>query len=90
MNTICKPRQECMLTISPDGTLSFLWDDTLAPLLNLGSSTIRRASYVEPEGVAWTADLHPVGGPTLGPFNLRKEALDAEADWLLQHHLNKA
>ena len=31
---------------------------------------------------AWTADMSPVGGPILGPFSFRYEALKAERDWL--------
>ena len=56
--------------------------------LSLGTVNIRRASHVEPttEG-RWTADLSPVGGPMLGPFALRSEALDAEQQWLLHHWL---
>jgi hypothetical protein len=36
---------------------------------------------VHPEG--WQlADLTPVGGPLLGPFEKRRKALDAEVGWL--------
>ena len=34
-----------------------------------------------PDG-RWTADLGPAGGPVLGPFPRRSEALDAERAWL--------
>ncbi|WP_242687916.1 hypothetical protein [Alienimonas californiensis] len=48
-----------------------------------------RASHVEPaDGGVWTADLSPSGGPVLGPFPLRSEALTAEADWLIRKLLN--
>lgn len=30
----------------------------------------------------WWADMIPVGGPVLGPFNSRDEALEAEVGWL--------
>jgi len=30
----------------------------------------------------WTADMAPVGGPLLGPFKLRADALAAEREWL--------
>lgn len=30
----------------------------------------------------WWADLLPVGGPVLGPYNTNTEALQAEVDWL--------
>ena len=69
--------------ISPEGQLEFVWDDRLQGLLGLGRAQIRRASHVEPtpEG-EWTADLGPSGGPMLGPFRLRQEALEAERRWL--------
>lgn len=36
-------------------------------------------------GSGWTADLSPVGGPKLGLFQTRTEALQAEFDWLEQN-----
>lgn len=68
-----------------DGSLVYLWDDRLQPLGELGAVSIRRASHVEPDGGGWTADLAPVGGPRLGPFRLRAEALAAERRWLHRH-----
>ncbi len=49
----------------------------------LGKKKIRRASHVEPneEGM-WTADMKPSGGPILGPYEKRSEALRAEVEWL--------
>ena len=79
------PKQEFTLSIAPDGELRFLFDDALAPLLDLGEASIQRASYVEPIGTQWYADLSPVGGEVLGPFELRSDALAAEAIWLLEH-----
>jgi len=35
----------------------------------------------------WWADLTPVGGPVLGPFDMRDDALIEEKAWLLQHNL---
>jgi hypothetical protein len=53
------------------------------PLETLGSPRIARASRVEPDDRGrWTADLGPVGGPVLGPFAHRSEALEAERAWL--------
>src|SRR5258708_1421057 len=82
-----RPDKECVLSIKPDGRITFLFEDTLVPLLALGDASIRRASHVEPSGTEWTADLAPVEGPTLGPFPLRSTALAAERQWLLDHDL---
>jgi len=72
--------------VRPDGTVEFLYEDGLRPLLELGPVTITRASHVEPtRDGRWTADLSPRGGPLLGPFTLRQEALDAERAWLEAH-----
>ncbi len=55
-------------------------------LSQLGHMAIRRASHVEPDGAGrWWADLTPIGGPTLGPFDRRNEALVAELAWLEEH-----
>jgi hypothetical protein len=76
------------LRVNPDGTLMFLYDDALLSLLNEGEGQIRRASYVEPnKNSQWEADLSPVGGPVLGPFVSREEALSAEVYWLRQNYL---
>ncbi len=75
------------LLIQPDGTVRAIYDETI-PLAALGSVDIQRASHVEPTTDGrWTADLSPVGGPKLGPFAHRSEALDAEQQWLLRHWL---
>ena len=56
-------------------------------LTSLGSLSIRRASYVEPDADGqWWADLSPMDGPKLGPFHWRSEALEAEVAWL-EHFL---
>ena len=52
----------------------------------LGKLQITRASHVEPDSDGnWWADMGPVGGPVLGPFGTRGEALQAERGWLLGH-----
>ena len=65
-----------ILTITPAGDVQFIWDDQLQPLLELGEPEVRRASHVEPtDNGRWMADLSLVGGPVLGPFRFRQEAL---------------
>jgi hypothetical protein len=75
------------LVVAPDGTLKAIYDEAI-DLARLGRLAIRRASHVEPtpDG-CWQADLSPVAGPVLGPFNRRSEALEAERAWLEQHWL---
>lgn len=65
------------------GVMRAIYDDDLAPLLNNGQFSIERASHVEPthDGL-WTADMSPVNGPVLGPFNSRAAALEAEREFL--------
>ena len=72
--------------IRPDGTLHLVYGDAVRGLLALGRAAIRRASHVEPtpEG-RWTADLGPMAGPVLGPFETRAAALEAEHTWLVHH-----
>src|SRR6058998_3801474 len=81
-------RMPASIFVRPDGTVEFLYEDGLRPLLELGHATIVRASRVEPAPDGrWTADLSPCRGPLLGPFTLRQEALDAERAWLEVHLL---
>lgn len=72
-----------------DGVVTYVYDDALVGLGEaLGVATVTRASHVEPApgpGVAWTADMAPSGGPVLGPFPTRAEALAAERAWLTKH-----
>jgi hypothetical protein len=75
------------LVIDSGGTVRALYSEEIE-LARLGTLHITRASRVEPtQGGRWTADLSPVGGPLLGPFPRRSEALTAEADWLARHWL---
>ena len=57
-------------------------------LAALGSPVITRASHVEPDQDGlWWADLSPVGGPSLGPYRHRSQALAAEVEWLEDNFL---
>jgi hypothetical protein len=70
------------LVIQSDGTVRYVYDE-LVDLAVLGAMQISRASHVEPdENGRWLADLLPAGGPRLGPFGRRSEALEAEKAWL--------
>lgn len=75
------------IIITPAGAVRCIYSECI-DLAALGSPTITRASYVEPDPQGrWTVDLSPVNGPHLGPFPLRSEALDAEHEWLERHWL---
>jgi len=70
------------LVIEPKGTVRCIYSEQI-DLAAIGSPTITRASHVEPDQQGrWQADLSPVGGPLLGPFVIRSEALAAELVWL--------
>ena len=57
-------------------------------LSELGRLSIQRGSHVEPNADGqWTADMSPVQGPQLGPFDCRTQALEAEVAWLNQYWL---
>jgi hypothetical protein len=75
------------LIVEPTGRVRSIYTETL-DLAALGHPVITRASQVEPgpDG-CWSADLRPVGGPVLGPFDRRSQALEAELAWLEAHWL---
>lgn len=71
------------LVVSADGVARCIYDEAL-DLRALGKLQITRASHVEPDQDGnWWADLGPSGGPVLGPFKNRTEALGAERGWLI-------
>ena len=75
------------LIIQPDGSARCIYSEVIS-LTGLGQATINRASHVEPtKDGTWLADLSPVGGPTLGPFEKRTLALEAEVVWLRENWL---
>lgn len=78
------------LVIDAHGGIRCLYDERI-DLTSLGVPSICRASHVEPDGAGqWWADLAPVHGPSLGPFDVRSQALDAERQWLEDHWLTEA
>jgi hypothetical protein len=73
------------LWIDRCGKIRALYGEAI-DLATLGELAIRRASRVEPDRQGrWWADLAPMGGPTLGPFARRSQALAAEVAWLERH-----
>ena len=75
------------LVVDPRGTVRAVYAE-LIDLHALGPVRIERASHVEPTPDGrWTADLSPVGGGDLGPFDRRSDAIDAEIGWLETHWL---
>jgi hypothetical protein len=75
------------IVVHPDGTAQCVYSEDIN-LSTLGLLSILRASHVEPTAAGqWLADLSPVGGPTLGPFSQRSQALAAEQAWLAEHWL---
>jgi hypothetical protein len=75
------------LLIDHGGQVRCLYDEAI-DLATLGVMNINRASHVEPDMDGhWWADLGPVHGPILGPFERRSQALEAETAWLDSHWL---
>ena len=76
------------INIAKDGTLRFIYDETLSPLLTTGPATVQRASFLtEQENGEWMGNLAPVQGPTIGPFPTRALAIQAEREWIEKHWL---
>jgi hypothetical protein len=68
--------------ITPGGELRCVYDEAI-DLKTFGRINIARGSHAEPDDMGhWFADLSPVGGPKLGPFSNRSQALGAEREWL--------
>ncbi len=74
---------EVELVVRADGVARCIYDEAL-DLREIGTLKITRASHVEPDAAGcWSADMGPSGGPVLGPYGSRSEALEAERGWLL-------
>jgi hypothetical protein len=70
------------LVIGVAGGVRCIYDEAL-DLREIGKLQITRASHVEPDlNGNWFADMGPSGGPVLGPYGCRTEALEAERGWL--------
>lgn len=67
-----------------------VYQDNYAALLAQGTVLIERVSHVEPDKDGkWWADLSPVNGPCLGPYDKRADALDAEVKWINARYLDR-
>ena len=77
------------LLIEPGDAVRCIYGEQI-DLTQLGRPKIHRGSHVEPSDAGrWTADLSPVDGPVLGPFDCRSQALAAEVRWLKEHWLTR-
>lgn len=73
------------LVVDSFGHIMCIYNEQI-DLAALGTLSIRRASHVEPDASGhWWVDLNPAGGPRLGPFVQRRDAIDAELAWLDRH-----
>jgi hypothetical protein len=78
---------EMELVVDAAGDVRCVYGEEL-DLREFGRLQITRASHVEPDRDGfWWADMGPSGGPVLGPFRSRSEALGAERGWLLAARL---
>lgn len=77
------------IVITPNGSVRYVYDE-MVDLSSLGRLHIERGSHVESDDKAkWYADLEPVSGPRLGPFEKRSRALEAEREWLARNWLER-
>ena len=77
------------IIIEPRGTARCIYTEVI-DLAAIGSPTITRASHVEQDQQGrWLADMSPLSGPLLGPFQARSEALAAELAWLEKNWINR-
>ena len=80
-------KNELIINFNEDGTADTLYTEEIN-LKSLGDLHMKRASHVEPtEDGMRTADMSPVNGPVLGPFETRTIALQAEVKWLKENIL---
>jgi hypothetical protein len=81
--------EQLQLVVTAAGNVRAIYSERI-DLAQLGKVSIRRGSHVEPTSNGrWTADLSPCGGPLLGPFAVRSEAIQAEIAWLVEHWLDR-
>jgi hypothetical protein len=87
--------EEVVIVIPDDGPMRFIYnEDMMQSLMAHGEARVSRVSHVEPgddakgqDPLKWYADMGPVSGPVLGPFDGRTQALNEEVAWLSKHAL---
>ena len=78
------------IVVRRDGDAYCVYAESI-PVHAIGLLTIKRASHVEPDSEGkWIADLSPVDGPMLGPFENRTEAINKEVAWLKLYWLDQS
>ena len=84
-----KQGKQLKLVVKNGGEINVIYDDALIGLMDGAEIEIKRASHVEPDWFGheckWIADMRPVNGPILTGFTTRKEALDAEVQYINRH-----
>ena len=77
------------IKISNNADISFLYNEKLNKLQEIGKTIIKRASNVEPNSSnQWIVDLNPLGiNKKLGPYITRQEALNAEKHIIESNYL---
>ena len=79
---------EMELVVDAGGGVRCVYGEEL-DLREIGKLQITRASHVEPDTDGyWWADMGPSGGPVLGPYGSRSEALRVEREWLMAARLS--
>ena len=76
------------IKLNLDGTAIMIYTEDI-DVTEIGDvQSITRASRVEPVNRnQWAADMRPVGGPVIGTFNKRSDALTAEVNWIEENIL---
>lgn len=59
-----------------------LKEETPIDLETIGRCTVKRQGVLIEANGEWLADMFLCGGPVLGPFGSRAEAINGEIEWL--------
>ena len=83
MTSMTSMTTEMELVVDAGGDVRCIYGEEL-DLREIGRLQITRASHVEPDAEGyWFADMGPSGGPVLGPYGSKSDALEAEREWLI-------